>query len=283
MRKEKGNARQIAGIVFSKDRAMQLDAVLQSLRLRCGDFEGVDMKVLYITSDIAHEEQYVQLMKMHPSVQFIREHDFKQQLLSNIAHYPFVFFMVDDCMFVKPFLLEEVVSAMDAHPDVLVFSFRLGRNTIYCYSMHTPQRLPIFQELDSGFVKFHWASGEYEFGYPLEVSSSIYRTKDLFALLAELPFHNPNMLESQLAHQAWKYAGSLGFALSNNVSLAFCNPLNMVQHLFNNRAGANADYSINELSRLFQQGYRIDVDHYFDFVTVACHQEVELCFTKRQP
>jgi hypothetical protein len=280
MREEKGNTRRIAGIVFSKDRAMQLDAVLHSLRLHCRDIENVDMKVLYITSEAAHEEQYVQLMKMHPSVQFIREHDFKQQLLLNIAYYPFIFFMVDDCMFVKSFLLEEVVSAIDANPDVLGFSFRLGRNTTYCYSMDRPQQLPAFQELGNGFVKFHWASGEYEFGYPLEVSSSMYRTKDLFILLAESPFHNPNTLESQLAQQAWKYADMQGYAISNEVSLAFCIPVNIVQRVYNNRAGTNTGYSIYELYQLFQQGYKINVDQYSDFVPSACHQEVKLYFKK---
>jgi hypothetical protein len=275
-----GNARRVAGIIFSKDRAMQLDAVLRSLWLHCRDIGNADVKVLYTTSDAAHENQYAHLMKMHPQVEFIREYDFKLQLLLNIAYYPFVFFAVDDCMFVKPFLLKDVVSAIDEHQDVLGFSFRLGRNTTYCYSRDRFQQLPVFQELKNGFVKFHWASGEYNFGYPLEVSSSMYRTKDLFTLLAESPFQNPNTLEFQLAHQAWKYAGSHGYAISNAVSLAFCIPVNIVQRVYKNRGGANSRYTIQELFRLFQEGYRIHVEQYSGFVPGACHQEVELRFIK---
>lgn len=274
------NARRITGIVFSKDRAMQLDAVLRSLWLHCRDIGSADVKVLYTTSDAAHEYQYMRLMEMHPKAEFIREHDFKQQLLSSIADYPFVFFVVDDCIFVKPFFLKDVVSAVDEHQDVLGFSFRLGRNTTYCYSRDRSQQLPVFQELKNGFVKFHWASGEYNFGYPLEVSSSMYRTKDLFTLLAESPFQNPNTLESQLAHQAWKYAGSHGYAICNAVSLAFCNPVNIVQLVYKNRRGTNNGYSIHELFRLFQEGYRIHVEQYSGFVPGSCHQEVELYFTK---
>lgn len=274
------NARQVAGIVFSKDRAMQLDAVLRSLWLHCRDIGNADVKVLYTISDTAHEYQYMRLMEMHPKVEFIREHDFKQQLLSSIAYYPFVFFAVDDCMFVNPFLLKDVVRAVDDHEDVLGFSFRLGRNTTYCYSMDRSQQLPVFQELENGFVKFHWASGEYEFGYPLEVSSSMYRTKDLFSLLAESPFQNPNTLEYQLSSQAWKYAGSHGYAISNAVSLAFCIPVNIVQRVYENRGGANSGYSIQELFRLFQEGHRIHVEQYSGFVPGACHQEMTLSFTK---
>lgn len=123
---------------------MQLDAVLCSLWLYCQDIGSADVKVLHTTSDAAHEYQYIRLMEMHPKAEFIREHDFKQQLLSNIAYYPFVFFAVDDCMFVKPFLLKDVASSVDDHQDAWGFSLRLGRNTTYCnglvYSVHVSKK-----------------------------------------------------------------------------------------------------------------------------------------------
>jgi hypothetical protein len=279
MQKNNGACR-VGAVVFSKDRAMQLDAALRSLWLHCPDIGKADVRVLYATSDSTSENQYARLKEAYPDVQFMREQDFKEQLLSAIAPYPFVMFMVDDNMFVGRFLLAQAMHALETHDDALAFSFRLGQNTTYCYSMDRMQRPPDFRPVGHGFVKFHWAFAEYEFGYPLEVSSSLYRTQDLFALMAELPFRNPNTLESHLAHQAHRFAALQGYAVSSATSLAFCIPVNVVQQVYRNRTGAGIGYSVQELSGLFEQGYRIDVNRYAGFTPGACHQEVELCFVK---
>lgn len=41
-----------------------------------GSRNATDVKVLYTTSDAAHEHQYMRLMETHPNAEFIREHDF---------------------------------------------------------------------------------------------------------------------------------------------------------------------------------------------------------------
>lgn len=266
------------GIIFSKDRAMQLDAVLQSLRLHCRDVNKLDVTVLYTTSNQIYEKQYLKLVEEHPYVHFMKEHHFKQQLLSSIASYPFVLFFVDDNLFVKPFVIEDLSESLASHTDALGYSLRLGRNTRYCYSMDRFQNLPNVRPIEKRFLKWNWTAGECDFGYPLEVSSSMYRKSDLIPLLTEANFSNPNTLESELARRAHKFAGLKNCMISHETSISFCNPINKVQQVYNNRAGGNAKYSIIELSRMFEQGNRIDVEKYSGFVPRACHQEVELFF-----
>jgi hypothetical protein len=265
-------------MIVSKDRAMQLDAVLRSLWLHGRDINKLDVKVLYAVTSPIHEKQYRQLMKEHPAVHFMPEHHFKGQLQACIAAYPYVLFMVDDNLFVKPFSIEDCMHALAAHHDTLGFSLRLGTNTRYCYSMDRYQNLPDVHVIENGFFKWNWSVGECDFGYPLELSSSLYRTGDLLPLIAQADFSNPNTLEAQLAGAAFTFAGFKNYIISHETSVTFCNPVNKVQQVYNNRAGSSSQYAVDELSRMFEQGYRIIVETYSGFTPYACHQEVELFF-----
>lgn len=278
MQSEDGKLNRIVGMIFSKDRAMQLDATLKSLDLNCKDRSDMDVKVLYTVSNPIHENQYDRLTEEYTSVEFIKERDFTRQLLSSMESYPFILFLVDDNIMVRHFSIKDITEALSKHDDALGFSLRLGRNTQYCYSLNAFQKLPDFTFIEKGFIKFDWTAAEYDFGYPLEVSSSVYRTKDLFSLLTGTEFSNPNTLEFQLASHTYQYAGIKNCIISNETSITFCNPVNKVQHVYNNRVGTKAGYTSHELSQMFEQGYRIDVEKYSGFLPNACHQEVELVF-----
>jgi len=63
-------------------------------------------------------------------------------------------------------------------------------------------------------------------------------------------------------------------------SVAFCNPINIIQEQVINRSGVNYEYSTDRLAQLFADGYRIDIGAYTGFIPNSCHQEVELVFEK---
>ncbi len=264
------------GLIFSKDRAMQLDATLRSLQFHCSDLCSIQLTVLYKASTLAHQEQYHTLIAEHPLVEFIREIDFKSQVCAILKNYDFVLFLVDDNLFVRAFSLEQIVAAMKRSNDILGFSLRLGQNTVYCYPARTSQQLPEFTQHD-GLLKFDWTISELDFAYPLEVSSTLYRVSDLLELLAQLPFSNPNTLEGWLANCKELFLAKR-YLLCYPYSITFCNPVNKVQHVFANRAGEDICHSADELSELFKDGYRIAIEHYAGFIPNACHQEVKLVF-----
>ena len=132
----------ITALIFSKDRAMQLQATIESFILHCRDNNAANLVVLFKASNAVHKQQYDELKKKFPVVIFVEETDFRQQVLSVVERCKYVLFLVDDNIFVKPFSLRDVIAALDSEKNAIGFSLRLGKNTEYCYSLSSPQKLP---------------------------------------------------------------------------------------------------------------------------------------------
>ncbi len=266
----------ILGLVFSKDRAMQLQAGIESFLLHCRDAGALGLSVLYKASDAAHQRQYAVLASRFPQVRFIPETDFRSQVLHILNTCRHILFLVDDNLFVREFHLEDIVESLRQNGDAVGFSLRLGRNIHRCYMRDVPAAQPAFIPTAPGIVKYSWPGAPHDFGYPLEVSSSLYRTAELLPLLEQLPFANPNTLEGLMAANAQLYASRRPALLCFEQSVAFCNPVNIVQTTCRNRAGNHPQHTAQHLAGLFDQGASIDVGRYAGFVPVSCHQEVEL-------
>ena len=272
----------IVGIVFSKDRAMQLDATLRSFFLNCRDANRISLIVIYKTSTIGHESLYKSLRSEYRSIHFIKETIFKKNLLTCIRPFDYFLFLVDDNVFVREFSLKDALTTIVANPDSIGFSLRLGKNTIYCYPSDSFQKMPLFEEKGNGILKYDWVRYKHDFGYPLEVSSSIYRVHDLFPQLIKLQFLNPSTLEVQLDQSKSYYQFTNPSLLCYEHSVAFCAPINLTQTIYPNRVGHHQHYDINSLAEMFKEGKRIDINRFVGFVPDACHQEVELSFKQIQ-
>ncbi len=322
-------------LIFSRDRAMQLDATLRSLFLHCQDCEKARIFVYYRATSSLHARQYESLKEAYPGVVFLEQDDFRDDVLRIISPYPagsfaaqcfsllnwlisrlislegipfrvlqsifmrlrvhilgnllpghiedsYVLFLVDDNLFVKAFSLLDITQQLIDHPEALGFSLRLGTNITYCYTLDRPQSIPDVDGIYPGILKFDWTKAEADFGYPLEISSSVYRSQDIFPVIAKQSFKNPNELEYQLAVSADEFSGQKPFLLCPDRSITFCNPLNTVQTFVPNRGGEKINYTSEYLADLFDQGYRIEVGAYAGFVPYGCHQEVDLKFYKSQ-
>jgi|GEM_PF-354495 len=265
-------------LVFSKDRAMQLDATLASLTRHCLDLADADCKVLYTTTSADHERQYAGLQHVYPAMVLAKETDFYADLLNSLGAYRNVLFLVDDNLFVRDFFLAEAVEFLNSNEDALGFSLRLGKNIRYCYPVSAPQRQPEFQSVQPGVLKFRWLGAEHDFGYPLELSSSIFRVSDVLPILLKTAVRNPNYAEVALNDSKLEFAGRKMNLLSFERSVAFCVPLNMVQQAFTNRAGDRPEYTVESLSAMFAADQRINVRRFDNFSPDGCHQEVELSF-----
>jgi hypothetical protein len=320
----------ISGIIFSRDRAMQLDAVLRSFFLHCLDSELIKISILYMVSDENHARQYKTLMVDHPQVTFIEQTNFRQDVIHWLDPYVagscaakkyfaldkaisvvrsirdlsgkfkmfasqrlqkflapqpqdlFYLFLVDDNLFIRDFSLNHVVHILQGQPRALGFSLRLGMNTTYCYSYDSAQSLPKFEQLSGGALAYEWVSDELDFGYPLEISSSVYRAQEIVPFLLGLEFDSPNTLEGEMAAQAHRFKNKFPLLVCYEKSIAFCNPINLVQTTHQNRSGHEYNYTIQELLERFDRGERVSVVAYTGFTTNACHQEVELYFEQAE-
>ncbi|HEX42765.1 MAG TPA: glycosyltransferase [Phycisphaerales bacterium] len=263
-------------IIFSKDRAMQLRATLESLLMHCTDADLLHPTILYKVSTERHRRQYEKLAEEFPTVAFLAESDFRGQLLGLVGSCDHVLLLVDDNIFVREFSAGGCIAALSAQPAALGFSLRLGRNTRYCYPRSVPQTLPEFRPLRDGVLEFNWTTAEHDFAYPFEVSSSLYRAADLLVVLEHIEFANPNTLEEAFAAQARLFAETRPLLLCPATSVAFCNPVNVVQSVRPNRCEANPDYTAEALAGEFDAGRRIDVGGYAGFTPEACHHPVEI-------
>ena len=269
----------LVGLIFSKDRAMQLQATIESFKWHCKDSIYADLTVLYKVSNPLHRHQYDSLKTEFADVNFVEEVNFREQLLSIIEKYNYVLFLVDDNIFVRDFCLADIVRSLDDNTAALGFSLRLGKNTNYCYMLSSQQALPQFREIGKGVLKYYWPDAQYDFGYPLEVSSSVYRCRDILQLLSRLEFTNPNRLESQMNLNKYLYH-RLPYLLTFEESVTFCNPVNVVQDVYENKHGMVNRYTSEELAECFSRGIAVDVEKYVGFTPHAAHQEMELHFTQ---
>lgn len=301
----------ILGVVFSRDRAMQLEAMLASFHRHAADAASVRLVVLYRTSSPRHHGQYAELEREFATrVHFTEETSFRLQLreiltgasvtgrgrsrswwshafrprraveAASADRADYILFLVDDTIFVRPFDLRAATSALAVHPEAAGFSLRLGRNTTRCYVLSRPQALPAFEILPNGVLKFDWTKGDGDFGYPLEVSSSLYALETVQRLLHRLPFSDPNTLESRMSLEGRRLAHAQPALLCFPTSVAFSVPLNRVQEVFENRA-SSAPISPDMLADMYERGQRIDITALDTFVPSSCHQEVQLDFPER--
>ena len=264
----------IAGLVFSKDRALQLRATLESFLLHCQDAEGIRLHVLFKCSSPVHARQYETLKRTYPEIVFLEQTDFRSQTLEIVKGGAYILFLVDDNIFVRDFSIKDAVEAVTAEDQAIGFSLRLGRNTTYCYPLDRSQHLPDFSTLASGMLRYEWSGTECDFGYPLEVSSSLYRAAEIATYIQILSFENPNTLEAAMAEQA--HAFGKRYLLCFEKSVTFCNPVNIVQNVCVNRTEQGCNYSPEVLAEYFEQGSWINVQRYAGFVPNAAHQGVDL-------
>ncbi len=271
-------------IIFSKDRALQLEATLRSFYARCAEASQIQTYVIYTTSGAPYQPQYDELIKDYPRVTFVRESNFREDFLRIIRQYEKALFVVDDNIFIRDFRLDALSSVLDREPRALGASLRLGQNTVYFYMGETHQNVPPFRPHDTGAQSFRWVDAEHDFAYPLEVSSSLYRCRDLLPWLEQCAFQNPNTLEQRFAEAVPRFRDTHPELLCFESSVAFCAPINKVQRVWeHNKAGSDKEMTPEALAALFDQGKRIDVDALLHFVPCGCHQEIELPGLREAP
>lgn len=263
-------------VIFSKDRAMQLDLCLNTLYKSIADVGLPLISVLYKASE-KHKKSYETLKNEHPYVEYVEEKNFKSDLLKIVQNKRFVLFVTDDTVFVRKFYIRDFEEVLNVIPSALGISLRLGENTQYCYPLNAQQRVPKSYRLNYGLNFYHWLGQNYDFGYPLELSSSMYRVADIDGMLSQLDYNNPNELEALMFQNCQVYERIMPFLVFPRISFAFANPINRVQNVAPaNRFGNNAKYDPYSLLTDYENGCRIDYTKFEDFVTTGAHQEIDV-------
>lgn len=271
----------IVTLIFSKDRPLQLDLTLNTYKRFSIDREFEDIIVLYTTTNNEFEKAYDCLKKEHSDIKFLKETNFKENVINILSHKEYVLFVVDDCIFTDRFSTKKIISVIENY-NTIGFSLRLGENTTYCYPLYRNNDIPNFDSINESMLLFNCKPNKIgDYYYPLEVSSSIFLTKDILKILYNHSFRNPNLLEEVLHNNRHQLDYKQNLSCYRK-SVAFCNPVNLVQTVSNlARRSSDESYSSKNLLNKYLSGKRIDERPFWNFVSTGCHQEVNFNFIEK--
>jgi hypothetical protein len=260
-------------IVFSKDRALQLELFLRSFNRCVKDADLYTVDILYTYSTKRFKEGYDKLFTMAtPNMWFTKEENFKGDLVNLISpDFPYTVFFVDDIVFKEPFdFLDDRVTILRSSPDIACCSLRLHPYLTYCYALNKPMRQPTFL----GNNVFNWTHEEGDYGYPMSQDGHIFRTAEILPFHKELDYKMPNELEGKLVNKR-RYIGHNMICFDK--AKIINNPINRVQDVAVNRCGnVSAEY----LNDKFLEGYQIDLEPFLGLDNIAVHTEIEPTFIK---
>ena len=128
--------------------------------------------------------------------------NFKQELLSLISSdFEYTAFFTEGDILFDIINEDDIISAF-SDEEVFCFSLRLGENTTHCNALNIVNNL-YDQEVVGDIIKWEWSKHYLDFGCPLSLDGHIFRTKEIYKLVKNIPFKNPDSLEEGL--QAYEF------------------------------------------------------------------------------
>ena len=268
-------------IVFSKDRALQLHALIFSCLEKVAS--PVPLHILYHTSTPAHRKAYNEVREIFSdnNVSFIKQNSdnsFRSNLISLLksVNSEKIFFLVDDVLFIEDFDIEDFVK-FDA--DKFVPTLRMGLNLKKCYTIQKDQPLPeliptIIKDEDK--ITWQWDHGVYDWSYPLSLDGHFFSTQEITTMIQLVDFSAPNTLEDQLQkfRRFFLFRKGIAYKKSRIVNI----PCNKVQIENKNLYG---DLHQDYLLKQWQKGYQMNFRSLYGFMNESAHQEIPFRFIKR--
>ena len=261
-------------IIFSKDRALQLHALLASYYEKV-DFP-VPLHVLYHTSNPTHQKAYEEVMTLFAdySTSFIKQksdNSFQEDLIEILSSLQAdkVLFLVDDVIFIEDVDMRDFVKF---DTDKFVPSLRMGLNIKHFYHLNKTQVLPEYvHNISEGKDKiiWEWNQGVYDWRYPLSVDGHLFSTQEMTAMVRLISFQAPNSFEDKLQQflNIYLYRFGVSYCKSKIVNI----PCNKVQEENDNICG-NIDQDF--LLKQWGKGVQMDYKKLYGFINESVHQEI---------
>jgi hypothetical protein len=271
----------VTGVVFSRDRAHQLDVLLRSYAKAV--VNPTKLYVMYRASTEAHLASYSALQtsvqEAGIEISFIHEvEDFRMTLLSTLEQIETrnIFFLVDDIVFLREVNLNY---AREVDPLKEIFSLRHSPHLRRSYTSNQWQMPPIFSSCkeSSGLLKFDWFVQGNEWSDPWSLDGQVLSLAEVRTLAAVSDFRGPNTFEAALKSFNSLCVGRNGSCFTESIIVNL--PINRVQNEVENLSGyVTPEYLLDK----WCQGYIINADSLWGHVPQAPHEEHKLDFIIRQ-
>ncbi len=260
-------------LIFSKDRACQLELLLRSMAKHFKGIADYKINILYTFSTDGFKEGYQKLTMEHipagmnVEFHFERVLGFKQSVIRLIdSAKTYTMFAVDDNVFKASFSLDcPEFHRFCSDPKLACLSPRLYPGINYCYSAKLDSPPPVFDE--PGI--WRWAGYKGDWSYPMSIDTHIFRTKDIMHLLLNCDYSNPNTLEGHMANRCLCAPKMICFQEAKVMNL----PINKVQTANGNHCG---NISAEFLNEQYLSNKTISLFEIEQTVNTAPHQEINI-------
>lgn len=250
----------ISAMVFSKDRPLQLEALLHSYFKLVAN--PAPLRIIFKASTERVKQHYRQLAAEYSSkeVAFHEENNFYNQVIQwlEIQTADRVFFLTDDAVFLDKVDLKD---CLDFNPVLNLFSLRHGVDLDYSFPFQRKEELPqcaLTVKSDKTFIVWNWRErmDSPDWSYPLSVDGCIYSRLDMLAVCSSINFKNPNTLEANMQVFVDFFSSKSGVAYQKAKLVNV--PCNLVQTEFKNRS--TDLFTVEELLDVWESGKRIDTN-----------------------
>ncbi|MFW6219243.1 MAG: hypothetical protein ACOC33_00115 [bacterium] len=268
-------------IIFSKDRAFQLDCLLRSINLRLNNlFDKVT--VLYTYSNNEYKLGYDKLINRFNYVEFYKENSFYDTFMSILnkykKEYKFISLMVDDDFIYNKLEIQKERVLKSITDQDICFSLRLGLNCVYSHPANKSFRINSYIEYGE-ILKTDFKNQDGDFAYPMSLDGHIFNFNVIFNYIRNInKFLNPNTLEEKL--NSIKRLIKENNIIFLKESILVGNPVNLVNNTHKNRNGLIHSQSIEDLNEKYLNDYICDIDEINIENVNGCHMEFNYKFKK---
>jgi len=263
-------------IIFSKDRAAQLDLLLRSFKEYFKEYSLANISVIYSYSLPEFKSGYTKLESEMENVLFVHDlkyGSFRETVLKSIdTTLPKTMFLVDDILFKDYFSIQDSEIQILDNEQIIATSLRLWKGIDHCYASNTPSPPP-------SFINKHvwnWTGSSGDWGYPMSLDGNIFRTDFACKKFNQINFANPNQLEAALAAYVDRTKQYMSCYVQDSKLLNI--PANIVQNVYKNRHGSLI--SAAELNDAYMQGKKLSYAHLKNYQNNTVHVEIALLWTE---
>jgi hypothetical protein len=270
------------GIIFSKDRPMQLHLLLESILLNF-NVEDYTLNILYKASNDEYNRGYNMIRDLYPQFKYKKEKSFKNDVLSLFNDSKYTTFFTDDDIIYKSFKLNnDELHNIFMLTEANCFSLRLGLNTVNCYTMQRLNKLNNYNthnfyfdiDLIEPVISWKVLDGINDYAYPMSLDGHIFKTEYIKNLCEILEYNNPNLFEAFLSNFTKPEMIISSYKHSKLVNI----PINRVQETFKNLSGMKHSYSSEDLNEMYLDGLILNLEKMNFNEINGCHQEIQPFF-----
>ena len=264
-------------IIYSKNRACQLDLLLRSIK---DHFKSVgNIYILYTYSNSFFEAGYNKFFDKWKNYvlgfeQLVFENDVRT-IINNMKS-PYFLGICDDDVFMRETDCTDILEKFK-DPDVNAISLKGGLNIIGNYP-ERPYPLPTFVETDP-FLKWEWRKYDvsYDWGYPSCMNPFIFMKDYFLSAINDMRFNYPTELEGGFH---LRRGGFRKYMVSFRESKVLNIPANRIQNLSPNLHSNNINYSADEMNRKFLSGQVISTSRLYNTPMKMGNEERDYVFEK---